>query len=355
MLLLAEQSEFASTAALFRPMAAMLEARFTRAADAAPSSSADPSPADTVAAPIPTGPAPLSIPPLAAPRDSTDWYPEKLLCKRFGVPMPHGGRRGPVDENDMNDPLGGSGVDRLLSDATMREIIEGAGGAGGHHFNPRPESTSGGTDGGESGQLLQLTFAIDRPPQEVFDRIFGDPVAALLLSTAPPALDGDEMDQLPAVDLTATDLTDLAADQVAAALAKHAAMDAWVDTTSTTTGRALPPLPPAQPAVTEYVHTDERDLATAAAGAAGGVVPPLVLFTRRKRTAADMVTTTESTAGSDDASTAAGDGRPMASDLSMTDQPTINKRAKKGAAAGATTKKKKGSTNTAMLSFDMDE
>ncbi|KAJ3354888.1 hypothetical protein GGF32_002312 [Allomyces javanicus] len=108
------------------------------------------------------------------------FYPTRLLCKRFGVRNPHP-TGAPVSEGPaavVAESRTDAPVDELLSDATMREMLAQSGWGSGM-MQPPPASRAGQSTARdvEDAVMDQLATSV-RPPQEVFDLIFGAAVAA---------------------------------------------------------------------------------------------------------------------------------------------------------------------------------
>ncbi|ORZ37633.1 hypothetical protein BCR44DRAFT_57156 [Catenaria anguillulae PL171] len=252
----AEQSEFASTASLFRPMSAMLEARFTRAevqvGDATPAA-ADTDAGATTSTSTAGGDPAASAAAMsmfgAMTRTITDFFPTRLVCKRFGVAPPHGkhnaGGSGP---SGLGGDVGPE-VDEHLNEATMQSILEGARGANPFKLDPRSHVAA---ETPAHVAWVDPLASMPRPPQEVFDKIFGDAVARLAQRALGPALDAEDM---PQVEVGEGE-THIAADAVARVLAMHQLEDA---------GIAVPPALRVKGEAREmaqageYERVDERD------------------------------------------------------------------------------------------------
>ncbi|KNE57874.1 hypothetical protein AMAG_04719 [Allomyces macrogynus ATCC 38327] len=105
------------------------------------------------------------------------FYPTRLLCKRFGVQNPHptGAPASEGPATTMAESRADAPVDELLSDATMREMLAQSGWGSGMLQPPRSQPPPQARD--EDAAMDPLAVGM-RPPQEVFDLIFGAAVAA---------------------------------------------------------------------------------------------------------------------------------------------------------------------------------
>jgi G patch domain-containing protein 1 len=132
---LKELREFASCAQIFKPMSGLMATRFTSSTTAPKLASDAPDSKDSLLsrpAPKPEDPAEQAARlgmygPLT--RSSTDWYPTRLLCKRFNVKPPAHVQPG-TTEHDDGGPEQRTAPD-LVGKDTMQDILIQSGG-----FNP---------------------------------------------------------------------------------------------------------------------------------------------------------------------------------------------------------------------------
>ncbi|KAI9149758.1 hypothetical protein H9P43_009937 [Blastocladiella emersonii ATCC 22665] len=272
----AESVEFAATANLFRPMSTQLEARFTRAhvqvGDATPADSdaeqrvETRTPAEEAAAAGRFG---------SLTREVVDFFPARLLCKRFGVPVPLNGAAPSARGGERESAVG-----QLLSADTMAEILRGgSGGMGGMFHASRgltpPNPAQADDEDPLPPRAQDVLLRVRRPPQEVFDKIFGVATMALaahLAATAsgkPAAASEEDLPQV-VVDASAADLP-------AAAVARIVAQADSGTEPKPKPAVAVPPVA----ASGNYTRVDERDVAERALAEAGGADAVAVKFKPR--------------------------------------------------------------------------
>ncbi|KAJ3376256.1 hypothetical protein GGF31_000323 [Allomyces arbusculus] len=168
------------------------------------------------------------------------FYPTRLLCKRFGVRNPHP-TGAPASEGPaavMAESRADAPVDELLSDATMREMLAQSGWGSGM-MQPRAGQSKSQQESNEDAVMDPLATGV-RPPQEVFDLIFGAAVAARVGHGAADEEDAPVVVGDAVVD-DANDIEDAA--------------------------RVRPKMKPANDAA--YTRVDERDVEAVAAAIAG--------------------------------------------------------------------------------------
>ena len=134
---LKELKEFANCAQIFKPMSGMMATRFTSstsapelASDAQDNTSLLSKPAPKLEDPAEQAAKLGMYGPMT--RSSQDWYPTRLLCKRFNVKPPAHVQAGSTEHDDEQGPASKNMAPDLISKASMDNIIRESGG-----FNPQ--------------------------------------------------------------------------------------------------------------------------------------------------------------------------------------------------------------------------
>lgn len=167
---LKELREFASCAQIFKPMSGMMATRFTTSS-AAPSSSGTP----LLSKPEPKPEDPAEQAARMGmfgrmTRSEADFFPTKLVCKRFGVPPPlnvqpdeEGGQSTPAGPEQ---PISKSDIDELINEASKRA----------HQQQPRLAPASEEAVPGEPIIDVERNEALEseKASEAVFKSIFGD-------------------------------------------------------------------------------------------------------------------------------------------------------------------------------------
>ena len=135
---LKELREFANCAQIFKPMSGMMASRFTSSSTAPKlaSDAPDSSSKDSLLskpAPKPEDPAEQAAKlgmygPMT--RSSQDWYPTRLLCKRFNVKPPAHVQPGVSEHPDEGGPSARNIAPDLVSKAAMDDMMRESGGMG---------------------------------------------------------------------------------------------------------------------------------------------------------------------------------------------------------------------------------
>jgi G patch domain-containing protein 1 len=179
---LKELKEFASCAQIFKPMSGLMATRFTSSSTAPKLASDSPDSKNSLLnkpVPKPEDPAEQAAKlgmygPLT--RSSQDWYPTRLLCKRFNVKPPAHVQPG-TTEHDDGGPEPRTAPD-LVDKATMQDIMIQSGDLnqflsqekGKHEVAPVPEKPEDVVVGADRNEALEGK----RAGEAVFKAIFGD-------------------------------------------------------------------------------------------------------------------------------------------------------------------------------------
>ncbi|KAF9927451.1 hypothetical protein FBU30_003250 [Linnemannia zychae] len=192
-----ELNEFVQAARIFKPLSTSMSNRFTSASNVveiqqpAPGlrsaadiqASAEERPTTPKQAPIQRIEAPKSQAAKAAEmgmfgpltRSMVDFFPNKLLCKRFNVPDPHPEHKdtGPEAVKDLLDK---STMDRMMMDGAMtgrslnKNTLDSISTSG----QSAIESNEGIRDEVENEQTEPIQVVQERPPMDIFKAIFDD-------------------------------------------------------------------------------------------------------------------------------------------------------------------------------------
>jgi G patch domain-containing protein 1 len=166
-----ELEEFAHCAQIFRPVSGMMATRFTSSSSSLPG---QPGPGDIT---LLRKPAAIQADPAEAAakmgmfgrltRSEEDFYPTRLLCKRFGVPAP-----GHVQPDEMKEPTeipktesqrsAHCGVEESMSEYSKTRNKPGS---------SKPSETAGPAT---NEPLISEALLGERPGDDVFRAIFGD-------------------------------------------------------------------------------------------------------------------------------------------------------------------------------------
>ena len=177
-----ELHEFAKAAEVFRPISSLMASRFTSSASSGPrvASDAPDRPAEKEDDPAEKA-AKLDMFGLGLTRSRAQFFPTRLLCKRFNVKAPANVDPSNTDAGDGG--ASGSGTKDLVSQASLDRMAREAnwgGLAGGKGF------VSGGVEGGDNLLAKSMTqapeqvdaekneaFEAEKPGEDIFKAIFG--------------------------------------------------------------------------------------------------------------------------------------------------------------------------------------
>jgi len=160
-----EIAEFVRAAMVFKPMSRLMASRFTSSSTTLPASSETSAPMLSKPTEKPEDPAVAAAKlnmygPMT--RSVTDFFPTRLLCKRFNVKDPHPTAAGENEPKETTDVS-------LINAEAVKELKREARGAGTYELAPLPieESVEVHADRNE-------VLEGERAAEEVFKSIFGD-------------------------------------------------------------------------------------------------------------------------------------------------------------------------------------
>jgi G patch domain-containing protein 1 len=160
-----EVTEFVRAAMVFKPMSRLMASRFTSSSSTLPASSDSNTPLIHVPAKKPEDPAEAAAKINMygyLTRSTTDFFPTRLLCKRFNVKDPHPVAAGEEEVKEKEDTT-------LINAEAVKELKREARGIGSYDLAPieAEETVEVHTD-------MNEVLEGERAAAEVFKSIFGD-------------------------------------------------------------------------------------------------------------------------------------------------------------------------------------